>query len=381
VGVVTVRAARFEDWFMAGRITGGDCNVFTRLPLNEQLAINVCISCLEMARRDEPWQVFGFGGRRFWNRLRAFRPAWKIALEARIFQEMLAAFTAVHAVAGQITADDNALVVRIYTSWIETFASLGFSSYETAVVRLKESITQYQQTPLDHWPELIARRIDARAVPNKRLSVRLLAGCDRFAEIAAKMILLLPQGPAPNGLGDGTTGQRAEKEESVPRETRSRSKRDALLRAKQRATDLLPAANALAITALGSIQKAFPSSRTLDGKAWDCCATIAGIYAALWWLQRKYDIESEAVLTGKVADSMVKWDERTLGAIQNCDGFVKNALDSDASTDQAFEANLGNSLGMWLLWNVYGRAPSFEESRMGAVAGRMAVESFRDWWN
>ena len=195
------------------------------------------------------------------------------------------------------------------------------------------------------------------------------------------MALLLRAASPPNGSSDGTTGQEAEQKESALRETRSRSKRDTLAHAQQRATDLLPAANAAASSALGAIRMVFPSGRTVDGKAWDCCATIAGLYAALWWLEKKYDIKSEAVLTGEVADGMVKWDARALGAIQNCDGFVKNAVDSDAGTDQAIEANLNNSLGMWLLWNVYGRAPSFDESRMGAVAGRMIVEWFRYWWN
>lgn len=158
-----------------------DCQRFTamlRVLEMKDAVIDVASSCLSAVLRDEAWQGFGFAKRpahgAFFQRL---RPRWKIELEKRVLQEMLASLTAAHILENCISSEDVPGVIDAYTSRPGAVAALGYTSPEEGSRQLTQSITEYQNTPLAEWQILLFQRIDAASIPNRKLSARLLLGC------------------------------------------------------------------------------------------------------------------------------------------------------------------------------------------------------------
>jgi hypothetical protein len=142
---------------------------------------NVCARCAHDALLDDPWQDLGFSRRpRRGFVFSRFLPAWKVDLEKRVLQELLIAFTAAHAVAGWITADEMPRVVSVYTSTADLLRALGYSSREQAADHLTHSIAAYSQERPNRWGTLLCSRLSPLAIPDKHLSGRICVGCVRF---------------------------------------------------------------------------------------------------------------------------------------------------------------------------------------------------------
>jgi hypothetical protein len=153
---------------------------------------NVVATCLSMLLSNEAWQDFGFAKcprhGRFFER---FRPAWKSDLEKKLIQEMLSAFTVVHALADRIAYEDIPSVIAAYTERPDVVTALGYSTRDEFVQHLSERIAHYRRTPHDDWHTLIANRIDPNSIPDKTLSAGVLVGCVRFSINVRAMILVL----------------------------------------------------------------------------------------------------------------------------------------------------------------------------------------------
>lgn len=149
----------------------------------------VCARCAHDALLDDPWQDLRFSGRprggSFFNK---FLPRWKVELEKRVLQELLIAFTATHAVAGWVTADEVVNVVSVYTSTPALLTALGYSSREQAIAHLRDSIAAYCQKPPGKWGELLCSRLNPPAIPDKKLSGRIFVGCVRFGMNLESMV-------------------------------------------------------------------------------------------------------------------------------------------------------------------------------------------------
>ena len=191
-----------------------------------QAVLQVAASCLSSVMRDESWQDIGFSGRpRVGSSILSFRTSWQVNLEKRVFQEMLVAFTAAHALAGRITVDEVASVVAAYTSNPELVEALGYPSRENATEHLTKSIAQYVQMPLGQWHYLLARQIKPGSIPDKALSARLQAGCIQFAENVCAMVLILRVASGKE-LGDASIVPAAAKESATPSSAAHDSTRD-----------------------------------------------------------------------------------------------------------------------------------------------------------
>jgi hypothetical protein len=164
---------------------------FAQLKMSDAVR-GVAATCLGTVLRDEPWQDIGFPKRpRHGEIFQGLRPAWKVALEKAVLQEMLAAFTAAYVLAGRITPDDTPQVIAVYTANADIIKDLGFSSREESVQNLNERITQYCATPLVDWYTTIAERITSMPIPDKKLAASLLVGCIQFSENLGNMVLAL----------------------------------------------------------------------------------------------------------------------------------------------------------------------------------------------
>ncbi len=153
---------------------------------------NVVATCLTFVLSDEAWQDIGFPRRpRFGAFFQRFRPKWKTDLENRVTQEILAAVTAAHALAGRITFDEIPRIIAEYTASADLAAALGYSSRNEGRRRLSETIAQYCKTPIRDWNTMIANHMALNAIPDKKVSTRLLFGCIRFSENLGNMVLIL----------------------------------------------------------------------------------------------------------------------------------------------------------------------------------------------
>jgi hypothetical protein len=142
---------------------------------------------------DEPWQDLGFPKRpRHGLLFQRFRPAWRVAVEKRVVQEMLAAVTAVHVAGGVVSSGDVSDIVGAYMSLPEVVAALGYASADEGRRRLNEAIAKYIAEP-DRWPTLLALRIDPNSLPDRALAARLLVGCAQFGTNLQRMVDVVRQ--------------------------------------------------------------------------------------------------------------------------------------------------------------------------------------------
>jgi hypothetical protein len=148
--------------------------------------------CLRTILSNEPWQDIGFAKRpRSGALFRRFRPRWKVDLERRVIQEMLATFTAAHAVAGRVAPDEISRIIAGYTARDDVVVALGYQSRAEGVRHLTESIAQYCGAPTKDWHSIIAARVAPSSIPDKKLSARLFVGCIRFSQNLSNMIFIL----------------------------------------------------------------------------------------------------------------------------------------------------------------------------------------------
>jgi hypothetical protein len=153
------------------------------------------VTCFSMVMSDEPWQDLGFSKRpRYGAFFQRFRSGWKVQLEKKALQEMLATFTAAHVLAGVVASDDIPKIVATYTVRPDVVRSLGYSSKEEGVGHLNTSIAKYLAAPPDEWSVLLTNRLDPRSVPDKKASARLFVGCAQFGTNMRRMISVIKHG-------------------------------------------------------------------------------------------------------------------------------------------------------------------------------------------
>lgn len=141
----------------------------------------VVATCLGMLLTDEPWQDFGFSKRpKYGAYFQRFRPKWKVDLEQRIVQEMLAVFTAAYVVAGRVPSGNTPNIISAYLEKTDVVKALGYVSRDEGVQRLTQSIAKYQVLPIREWHTLILERVNPTSIPDKKFSARLLLGCIHF---------------------------------------------------------------------------------------------------------------------------------------------------------------------------------------------------------
>jgi len=150
------------------------------------------VTCFSMILKDEPWQDFGFSKRpKYGAYVRRFRRRWKVDLEKRVLQEMLAVFTAAYVVANRITFDSIPNVIAAYVEKAEILNALGYASRDEGIQHLTQSIARYRNLPLRDWATPILERINPTSIPDKKLAARLLVGCIRFAQNVGGMVQVL----------------------------------------------------------------------------------------------------------------------------------------------------------------------------------------------
>ena len=89
------------------------------------------------------------------------------------------------------------------------------------------------------------------------------------------------------------------------------------------------------------------------------------------------------VLLDIVTETVAAWHPRGLEAVEDCRQFVDRTYDG-LMTLPEYKTNpqflFSDSLGGWVVWNLFDRAPSTpEEKQLVRVLGGMLVHSFMSW--
>lgn len=128
----------------------------------------VAVTCLQTLLSDKAWQDIGYSRRpRIGAFFQRFRPAWKVNLENRIAETMLAALTAAHAVAGRITYSQVSEVIAWYVGQADLARTLGYTSPDECFLHLSNSIAEYRETPVGDWLDVIFRQMAPNSIPDK----------------------------------------------------------------------------------------------------------------------------------------------------------------------------------------------------------------------
>jgi len=151
------------------------------------------------------------------------------------------------------------------------------------------------------------------------------------------------------------------------------------------ARKLLPAAQVFAASSYTTGEAKFPAIRELDTKHWDFILAIGGVFVGISQLNHESLSEhmKDSILD-IVSEAVTAWQTDGPNAIEDCRQFVDRTYDGlESLPEQGRDRQFlfSDSLGGWVVWNLFGHAPSTdEETQLVRVLGGMLVHSFMYWW-
>ena len=150
-----------------------------------------------------------------------------------------------------------------------------------------------------------------------------------------------------------------------------------MTRCGQKARQLVPDANVLAVSSYTTITEAFPLLGRIGGKTavkkWDFFMTIAGVGAAFSMIADRVPDREQPVVSEYIRLSLVSWDPEGYDALRDFVLFVKRNVDGGVE--------LPNAIGSWVIWNVKQAPPEAEEMSSAPAIGLLLLRSFATWWD
>ncbi|MHC4173448.1 MAG: hypothetical protein ACYTBX_01745 [Planctomycetota bacterium] len=145
------------------------------------------------------------------------------------------------------------------------------------------------------------------------------------------------------------------------------------------------AAKVLAVNSYADFQDKYPFIEQIKTEHWDFVLTIAGIFVAVSQLNHENISEQDKdTLLDSVTNSAIEIYPDSIDACEDCRNFVDRTYDGLAK-EKEYQNNpqflFSDSLGSWVVWNLFGRAASNEDERkLIRVLGAFLVHSFISWW-
>jgi hypothetical protein len=151
--------------------------------------------------------------------------------------------------------------------------------------------------------------------------------------------------------------------------------------------ELIPTAQSVAKTSFMSLRK---DHRFADEMAvfanhlesWDFFMTAACVEAAVLGVRVELAFDKTLEAVGPMIGKKVyEWNPDGLRFLDDCDKFLANSLKGVLLKRESavFQERFVEATGMWVLWNLYGRAPTFEECQLARAIGFCAIP-FLNWW-
>ncbi|WP_141701152.1 hypothetical protein [Methyloceanibacter methanicus] len=115
-----------------------------------------------------------------------------------------------------------------------------------------------------------------------------------------------------------------------------------------------------------------------NSKEWDFFATAASVQAALLDLAQRVSGKRFKALHALIVSELHKWHPRGAEAVLDCQGFTHGNLDMQSPVVKDLLPS--DTLGLWVLWNLLQRKPTFEEAQAARGIGSALATPLHDWW-
>lgn len=157
------------------------------------------------------------------------------------------------------------------------------------------------------------------------------------------------------------------------------SKRDPL---EQQAKNLVSVAKVNATSLFLPLLEKYPILRDVDVEQFDFFVTIAGVFMASSVLNcSKIEESREDKLMEIVADELLKFDSDGIRAFEDCKVFYESEYDRLSALGHESKFLASDSVGKWIIWNIFGQAPQTQdECELVRATGAMVVHAFFNWW-
>lgn len=152
----------------------------------------------------------------------------------------------------------------------------------------------------------------------------------------------------------------------------------------KRADMLVHAANINAISMFTPNLDEHPCLGAVNSENWDFVLTVAGVFTAVVRIgSLRLEEAREQKLMDKISEHCIKWNaEKALPALNDCRSFVDKNIDALTAAGHEHGSVFFDALGLWIIWNVFGRAPQTDEERkLVHVVGSETAHTFYNWWH
>jgi hypothetical protein len=140
----------------------------------------------------------------------------------------------------------------------------------------------------------------------------------------------------------------------------------------KQAESLVAAAKVNAISAFLPLSNKHPILNKVNVEAWDFFATAATIFVAINNLKVAVDQQRFRIIYGVFLPSVRKWHDNGEDVVLDCQQFVARNVAGGVSPQDA--------LGLWVLWNTFGREPTEAELSSAKAIGTVLSTPMHDWW-
>ena len=152
---------------------------------------------------------------------------------------------------------------------------------------------------------------------------------------------------------------------------------------ESQAKELVQTATLLSATSFVPLLDKYPFLSKCKAEDWDFFSTAAYVYAGLARLDCFYHLSKEQhkLLCSSIFLEINKWNPRGAEAVIDCKNFVYRTVKGCTELGVNVKYLPEDSLGMWLLWNLFQRWPSLEETQAARAIGIVLAAPFADWWD
>lgn len=154
---------------------------------------------------------------------------------------------------------------------------------------------------------------------------------------------------------------------------------------KEQSLKIASASEVFAVSSYRQILTSYPIIEKIDRNHWDFILTIAGVFVAISQLNHENIPEEEKdEILDLVTNSVLQLYPDGIDACEDCRQFVDRTYDGLANQTE-YKQNpqylFSDSLGGWIVWNLFNHAASDDDERkLVRVLGALVVHPFVSWW-
>jgi len=145
------------------------------------------------------------------------------------------------------------------------------------------------------------------------------------------------------------------------------------------------AAKILAVGSYTQFLGKYPIIEKIKPEHWEFVLAIAGIFVAVSQLNHENIPEqNKDAILDTVTTAAIEIYPDSIEACEDCRNFVDRTYDGlfkDKECKDNPKFLFSDSLGSWVVWNLFGYVPSNEDERnLIRILGGFLVDSFISWW-